>query len=225
MINNLPRSQISRYKQWKRVKLPCHGFYLRNICIHGIHDLPVLCSTDKLYLNKLFVDYQPYVYQCLEELVFDRTREQMMGGKYKQMSDERSELHNVEKLTIVKHHLWSENIRCASMVNIPVNIPYMVNIPAYWSFGDQTTLLVLIFEPHKRKRLTCITPMLQKAATWTQKCTKVQHNYVSCWPAGGFVTNRTQQFCASHSVSVGRQLHSDMGENYSIHHLPIRRGS
>ena len=99
----LGKTQLSRYKQWRAASAPCHGSYLRNICIHGTRDLPRLQSMQKLYLNKLFVDYEPYVYHCLEQRHFERTRAQYTHTALQTNLN----WDAIKNMTIVHHHLWS----------------------------------------------------------------------------------------------------------------------
>jgi hypothetical protein len=58
------------------------GNYRHIICIYGIEDLPDLAHDHKaLYVNKLLEDYESFTYDCLEELYFNRTRDEYMGVK------------------------------------------------------------------------------------------------------------------------------------------------
>jgi len=54
----------------------CHGKRVRQICIFGIGDLPLLASRQEMFANKFHLDYQPYTYQCMDELIFNRTRDE-----------------------------------------------------------------------------------------------------------------------------------------------------
>ena len=54
----------------------CHGKRVRQICIFGIGDLPLLASRQEMFANKFHLDYQPYTYQCMNEFIFNRTRDE-----------------------------------------------------------------------------------------------------------------------------------------------------
>ena len=66
---------MARYKRWlpDQVNNHCNGKYVRRICIPGVADLPVLGVRPELFLNKLYWDYNHYVLDCLEELIYNRT--------------------------------------------------------------------------------------------------------------------------------------------------------
>lgn len=65
-----------RYKRWGG---PCHGKFVRSICIFGIGDLPILASRFALFANKFHLHYYPLALDCLEELLFNRTRDQYLN--------------------------------------------------------------------------------------------------------------------------------------------------
>lgn len=69
---------INRYKMWRHTG-PCKGKFVRYICIPGLGDLPALGQSRELFLNKMEDDYQHFAYDCLEELHFNRTREDILG--------------------------------------------------------------------------------------------------------------------------------------------------
>ena len=54
----------------------CHGKRVRQICIFGIGDLPLLASRQEMFANKFHLGYQPYTYQCMNEFIFNRTRDE-----------------------------------------------------------------------------------------------------------------------------------------------------
>ena len=69
---------LSRYKNWGDE--PCHGKYVHNICILSTGDLPVLAESKFFFANKFHLDYQPRALDCLEELLFNRTRDEYLGN-------------------------------------------------------------------------------------------------------------------------------------------------
>lgn len=69
---------LTRFKNWGDYVYdwPCKGKRVRLICIFGIEDLPLLMTRQELFANKFHFDYQPYTYQCMDELLFNRTRDE-----------------------------------------------------------------------------------------------------------------------------------------------------
>ena len=73
---------MTRFKSWQWMTTrKCHGKYVRNVCIPGIRDLPNLAKRKELFANKIFLDYQPLVLDCLEELILNRTRDGYLGRR------------------------------------------------------------------------------------------------------------------------------------------------
>ncbi|WAQ94346.1 GCNT1-like protein [Mya arenaria] len=75
-------SSLTRYKQWRFAGHEdlCKGKFVRNICILGVGDLPVLAKSEMLFANKFFLDFQPLALECMEELVYNRTRDEYLGS-------------------------------------------------------------------------------------------------------------------------------------------------
>lgn len=73
---------ITRYKNWVSgmPHYPCGGKYVRWVCIMGVGYLPALASRPELFVNKFNADFEPLAYDCLEELMHNRTREELNGG-------------------------------------------------------------------------------------------------------------------------------------------------
>ncbi|KAL4219084.1 hypothetical protein ACF0H5_021667 [Mactra antiquata] len=71
---------FTRYKNWAIGHgvwtRHCNGKYVRNICILGAGDLRRMKDDISLFVNKLHLEYQPLTYRCLEEMIFNRTRDQ-----------------------------------------------------------------------------------------------------------------------------------------------------
>jgi len=92
---------ITRYKNWfgnGPDSYPCAGKYVRGICIFGVGDLPDLSSRPHLFANKFNVNFEPLAYDCLEELLHNRTRLELNG----------LDLFNVsiyDDLSFIKNHL------------------------------------------------------------------------------------------------------------------------
>ncbi|KAL4234494.1 hypothetical protein ACF0H5_006139 [Mactra antiquata] len=76
--NGNPR-YISRVKIWTTPESDkCKGRVVRGICVFGVGDLPMLASRRELFINKLFLNYEHYALDCLEELHYNRTRDEYM---------------------------------------------------------------------------------------------------------------------------------------------------
>lgn len=69
---------MARYKLWKPV--PCNGTYVRQICIFNKGDLPGLAQAPQLFANKFHFDYGELAYECLDELHWNKTRDEYLYG-------------------------------------------------------------------------------------------------------------------------------------------------
>lgn len=69
---------LSRFKNWETSpnSLPCNGKYVRTICIFGVGDLPLLARRPEFFANKFHLDYQRESLLCMDELIFNRTRDE-----------------------------------------------------------------------------------------------------------------------------------------------------
>ncbi|XP_061186522.1 beta-1,3-galactosyl-O-glycosyl-glycoprotein beta-1,6-N-acetylglucosaminyltransferase-like, partial [Saccostrea echinata] len=67
---------LSRFKIWKNTRYPCHGQFVRSVCVFGVKDLPILALRPEFFANKFYIDYQPYTLKCMDELIFNRTRDE-----------------------------------------------------------------------------------------------------------------------------------------------------
>lgn len=68
---------LGRYKNWG--ERPCRGKFAHAICITSVGDLPQVWASNKLVLNKLHLDFHPFALNCLEEMIFNRTRDEYLG--------------------------------------------------------------------------------------------------------------------------------------------------
>ncbi|XP_033758606.1 beta-1,3-galactosyl-O-glycosyl-glycoprotein beta-1,6-N-acetylglucosaminyltransferase-like [Pecten maximus] len=68
---------LTRFKNWggEPFDWPCHGKRVRMICIFGVEDLPLLAQRPELFVNKLYWDFEPFALDCMEELIYNRTRD------------------------------------------------------------------------------------------------------------------------------------------------------
>ncbi|XP_033759263.1 LOW QUALITY PROTEIN: beta-1,3-galactosyl-O-glycosyl-glycoprotein beta-1,6-N-acetylglucosaminyltransferase-like [Pecten maximus] len=52
----------------------CHGKFIHGLCVFGVRDLPLIVSRPELFVNKFYRYFHPVVMDCMEELLFNRTR-------------------------------------------------------------------------------------------------------------------------------------------------------
>ena len=57
----------------------CQGKRVRAVCIFGPGDLQLLSTRRELFANKFYLDYERYALDCMEELHFNRTRDEYLG--------------------------------------------------------------------------------------------------------------------------------------------------
>ncbi|BFZ25620.1 hypothetical protein BsWGS_28659 [Bradybaena similaris] len=76
------RPFIARYKirQWMD-NASCAGEYLRGVCILTTGDLPRLGKAHEMFANKFFLHQDRLVIGCLEEKIFNDTRDEFTGAK------------------------------------------------------------------------------------------------------------------------------------------------
>ncbi|CAF3998296.1 unnamed protein product, partial [Adineta steineri] len=67
-----PTIWTSRYANWGESH--CYGQIIRGICVFGSLDLPSLLNRHELIANKFYLHTDPIAYQCLEELIFNRSK-------------------------------------------------------------------------------------------------------------------------------------------------------
>ncbi|CAF3781492.1 unnamed protein product, partial [Adineta steineri] len=67
-----PTIWTSRYVNWGESR--CYGQIIRGICVFGSLDLPSLLNRHELIANKFYLHTDPIAYQCLEELIFNRSK-------------------------------------------------------------------------------------------------------------------------------------------------------
>ena len=75
--NSDTKISYTRFKNWG--ELPCAGKFLRGICIFGVGDLPLLVKARQLFANKFHQDFEPYALDCMEEWLYNRTRDEYLG--------------------------------------------------------------------------------------------------------------------------------------------------
>ncbi|XP_052072737.1 beta-1,3-galactosyl-O-glycosyl-glycoprotein beta-1,6-N-acetylglucosaminyltransferase-like [Mytilus californianus] len=69
--NNLKKGDVARYKKW--YSTGCTGQEQHGICIASVKDLQVLARRPEMFVNKLIWDNDHYTFDCLEELIYNRT--------------------------------------------------------------------------------------------------------------------------------------------------------
>ncbi|KAK3105145.1 hypothetical protein FSP39_018142 [Pinctada imbricata] len=72
---------LSRFKNWgiPPNNWTCGGKRVRMLCVFGISDLPLLASRLEFFANKFYLDYEPLALKCMEELHFNRTRDEYIS--------------------------------------------------------------------------------------------------------------------------------------------------
>ncbi|XP_074659086.1 beta-1,3-galactosyl-O-glycosyl-glycoprotein beta-1,6-N-acetylglucosaminyltransferase-like [Tubulanus polymorphus] len=94
---------LARYKIWRMGPVhPCAGDSWRNgICVFTAGDLPTLSRRPELFANKFEPSKSPVGFDCLEELYFNRTREQFLDG----LSASTIDLSYYKSLAYVSDHV------------------------------------------------------------------------------------------------------------------------
>jgi len=64
---------IAYQAQWSWSEWACQGQWVREICIFGVGDLPWLYRRPELFVNKFYASRESIAYDCMEELVYNRT--------------------------------------------------------------------------------------------------------------------------------------------------------
>lgn len=64
---------VANQVNWSWKPWNCQGKWVREICIFGIGDMPWLHHRPELFANKFFSDFEYLAYDCMEQLIFNRT--------------------------------------------------------------------------------------------------------------------------------------------------------
>ncbi|CAF4248711.1 unnamed protein product [Rotaria sp. Silwood2] len=67
-----PTNWTARFVNWGEQN--CYGRIIRGICVFGIIDLPILLNRHELFANKFHLNADPIAYQCLEELILNKSK-------------------------------------------------------------------------------------------------------------------------------------------------------
>lgn len=67
-----PTNWTARFVNWGERN--CYGRIIRGICVFGTVDLPTLLNRHELIANKFHLNADPIAYQCLEELIINRSK-------------------------------------------------------------------------------------------------------------------------------------------------------
>lgn len=91
---------ITRFKNWGTWPFiwPCEGRWVRQICVFGVGDLPLLASRPELFANKFHINYQPLALDCMEERHYNLTRLELQGKR-------ELRLETYQKLAFVQNHV------------------------------------------------------------------------------------------------------------------------
>ena len=71
---------LARFKNW--ATLPCAGKFVHAVCVFGVGDLKELAKRAELFANKFYSDFEPAAYACMEELLCNRTRDELAGMRF-----------------------------------------------------------------------------------------------------------------------------------------------
>ncbi|KAK2143825.1 hypothetical protein LSH36_810g00014 [Paralvinella palmiformis] len=74
---------IARFKIWYRA---CNGKLVRNVCVFGVGDLPKMPRSHHLFANKFYFNLEPMTLRCLEELHYNKTREDITGAGFSRLN-------------------------------------------------------------------------------------------------------------------------------------------
>ena len=77
---------FTRYTNWSPPNSmswtrPCAGKYVRGVCILGIGDVYRAYGDVGLFVNKFHTDYQYLGYDCLEEVLHEKTWQQYLNDE------------------------------------------------------------------------------------------------------------------------------------------------
>lgn len=81
-LKNKRKPYLARFKNRGKYiyNWTCSGKRVRSMCVMGHGDLALLARRKELFANKFYLTYQPFVFGCLEERNFNRTREEYLGS-------------------------------------------------------------------------------------------------------------------------------------------------
>ena len=68
---------LARFKNWGQ--WPCKGKMVNSHCTYGVGDLPLLFNRSELFANRFQIDFEPATLDCMEELLYNRTRDEKDG--------------------------------------------------------------------------------------------------------------------------------------------------
>jgi len=92
---------ITRFKNWGDgpFNWPCYGRRVRQVCIFGVKDLPLLSSRPELFANKFYLDFEPLTFDCMEERLHARV--------HSEVTSHQSYINTAfySELDFVQHHL------------------------------------------------------------------------------------------------------------------------
>ena len=66
---------LAVYAKWSGTTgTPCHGRYVRAVCVFGVGDLPQLVRRREFFANKFYADFQPLTLDCLDSWLRHKER-------------------------------------------------------------------------------------------------------------------------------------------------------
>ena len=78
-MSNTRKPYLARFKNRQRVSIYhfiCRGKWVRGMCVYSHKDLPFLKTRKELFANKFHLYTFPVAYGCMEELMYNRTRDE-----------------------------------------------------------------------------------------------------------------------------------------------------
>ncbi len=61
--------------KWRGDGSPCHGKYVRDVCVLGLGDLAELPNRPELFVNKIKTNFERRAFSCLEEWHLEKVRQ------------------------------------------------------------------------------------------------------------------------------------------------------
>ena len=74
---------LTRFKNWGifPFNFPCKGRWVKQICVFGVGDLPLLEKRREMFANKFYLDFEPVALDCMEELHWRKVKAEISGRR------------------------------------------------------------------------------------------------------------------------------------------------
>jgi hypothetical protein len=83
-IKDTTKPYLARFKNRQHSRLhlwECKGEWVRGMCVLSFLDLPFLSKRKEMFANKFHLYEQPLMFGCLEEMIYNRTRDEYLGKR------------------------------------------------------------------------------------------------------------------------------------------------